>query len=113
MKPECNVNINAVTNIVNEMMAEKNKLGRQAFKHMTGETVNEGETPMELISQFNSMSEPNDVVNAAVKAISDALQSGKHSHYMTKDIRHIVVSCINWGMQNAGDGEDEDEDYYE
>lgn len=39
MKAECNVNIDAVTNIVNEMMAEKNKLGRQVFKHMVGEAT--------------------------------------------------------------------------
>jgi hypothetical protein len=54
MKAECNVNVGEVVNIVQEMMADKNKFGRQAFQAMTNEedvveeslqAQVEGETP--------------------------------------------------------------------
>lgn len=46
MKPDCNINMKELTNIVDGMLAEKNELGRQAFNHMT-ETDMGGGTPVD------------------------------------------------------------------
>lgn len=41
MKPECKVNMEKLTNIVDGMLAEKTELGRQAFNHMISEMTPE------------------------------------------------------------------------
>lgn len=44
MKADCKINMKELTNIVDGMLAEKNKLGRETFKHMT-EDESYGEAP--------------------------------------------------------------------
>jgi predicted outer membrane protein len=79
MKAECNVNVREIGSIVNEMMADKNKFGREAFKAMTNEAPG-GEDPVEAV--YRLLTEAQGKLREAAQAFPD--------EYITKTIMKSI-----------------------
>jgi hypothetical protein len=99
MKADCNVNVGEVVNIVEDMMANKNKTGRQLFQHMNEEEmVQEGHDE----HMFWGMTDPQDVVSAALGAIADSqdVQTFKNLSHL-RQMGDIIASAMKWAVDNS------------
>ena len=84
MKADCNINMKELTGIVDGMLAEKNQLGREAFKHMAEELTPKPENPIKEWTNSNmdfesAFEDLYDAVDSLTSQLEDIARYGDES----------------------------------
>jgi hypothetical protein len=104
MKPDCNVNVKEIGNIVNEMMADKNKTGRAVFEVMTNEQG--------AIQEEKSLDAVVELMTAALKIINKAakVSPDRDTAMRVEEAGESVYNVIA-NIEAQWDEAEEDEEY--
>jgi len=108
MKAECKINMNELTSIVDSMLAEKNKTGREAFQHMTGNAPlaeNEGSEFYPFIEEIFDIIKRNGFGEDAKGQLVELLGSMFEGEPLNEEDYDRDRDARNAGFRNAAEAD--------